>query len=116
MSVFSVTLEDGASGMVVTTELTGAPCVSDVLGQRRRHGRPSVRLVRDTAYRAVEESLLGPVPGLEVTAVEVGRTGFEVVLQNDVDLVLVSGDYGSREALVRHEVKPADPDRRPAGT
>ena len=46
-----------------------------------------------------------------MTAVEVGRTGFEVVLQNDVDLVLVSGDYGSHEVIVRHEIKPAGPDQ-----
>jgi hypothetical protein len=101
-----VTLEEPQSGVVATNALTLAPCVYDVLGagsrSQPRH-RPPARLVRDTAYRAIEDSLLGPVPGLQETAVEIGPTGFEVVLQNDAETVVVRGEYGSREAIVRHE-------------
>ncbi len=56
----------------------------------RSRRRPPVRLVRDTAYRAIEDSLLGPVPDLQETAVEVGPTGFAVVLQNDAEVVVVT--------------------------
>jgi len=60
---FRVTLEEPMSGVVATTVLSFAPCVHDVAGQSAgRRGRPPARLVRDTAYRAIEDSLLGPVP------------------------------------------------------
>jgi hypothetical protein len=101
-----VTLEEPQAGVVATTALTLAPCVYDVLGAgRRARRRPPVRLVRDTAYRAIEDSLLGPVPDLHETAVEVGATGFAVVLQNQAEIVVVTGEYGSGRAVVRHEAR-----------
>lgn len=103
-----VTLEEPQAGVVATTALTPAPCVYDVLGAGRwPRRRPPARLVRDTAYRAIEDSLLGPVPGLEETAVEVGDRGFSVVLQNDAEVVVVTGEYGSGQVVVRHEIRSA---------
>ena len=62
-------------------------------------------LVRDTAYRAIEDSLLGPVPDLQETVVDVGDSSFSVVLQNDAEIVVVTGEYGSGQAVVRHELR-----------
>jgi hypothetical protein len=101
-------LEEPQSGVVATTALTLAPCVYDVLGpggHPRR--RPPQRLVRDTAYRAIEDSLLGPVPDLQETVVEIGDTSFSMVLQNDAEIVVVTGEYGSGQAVVRHEPRSA---------
>jgi hypothetical protein len=101
-----VTLEEPQSGVVATTALTLAPCVYDVLGAGRRSRKPPpARLVRDTAYRAIEDSLLGPVPDLQETVVEVGYSSFSVVLQNDAETVVVTGEYGSGQAVVRHELR-----------
>jgi hypothetical protein len=102
---FRVTLEEPSSGVVATTVLTFAPSVHDVLGCRRRRGRPPARLVRDTAYRAIEDSLLGPVPGLTERTVEIGLSGFAMVLENDVETITVTGEYGGGEAFVRREPK-----------
>ena len=93
------------SGVVATTVLSFAPSVHDVLGPRRR-GRPPARLVRDTAYRAIEDSLLGPVPSLTERTVEIGPSGFAMVLENDVEIITVTGEYGGGEAFVRREPKP----------
>jgi hypothetical protein len=103
---FRVTLEEPMSGVVATTVLSFAPSVYDVLGNPRRRGRPPARLVRDTAYRALEDSLLGPVPSLTERTVEIGRSSFAMVLENDLDIITVTGEYGGGEAIVRREPKP----------
>jgi len=95
------------SGVVATTVLSFAPCVHDVLG----NPRGAVGLPRGwSATRRTARSrtsLLGPVPSLTERTVETGPNSFAMLLENDVDTITVTGEYGGGEAII-HGPRPSD--------